>query len=85
MSTIAQAEAITAQANFSPIYHYGASVRPKRVAWVVEFVVLHPVGSGKRGFSGRCCDTTHGHRTQDTARSCFARKWAKIKKESEAA
>lgn len=59
----------TARASLSPVYHYGASAQPKRVAWLV---VAEVDGTGEKL---RCCESTHGHRTKEAAKACFIKTW----------
>jgi hypothetical protein len=50
----------------APVYHYGAGVHPTRTAWLVRI-------TWQDGTESMCCESTHGHRTQDTAVQCSYR------------
>lgn len=64
----------TATAKFVAVNHYGASVVPNRVSWLVEAKV-----DGCDEVL-RCCNSTHGHRTKQAAKDCFVKAWNRYRK-----
>lgn len=66
------------EAAFEEVVHESYSGR--RVAWLVSFLVAAPGNvTAKKQW---CCGSEHGHRTQETAKKCFAKAARRVAKDA---